>query len=126
MCRARWGGTPDAVFPSRRDEAAAPAGSAHRRLPGPRTAVPAGDGAHDDVRPGAEGARPVTTVLDRPAVPSYSVISLIFAVTSGSGGAADESAMAFVMSPCSLILPAMNACMAACGFWSTIIARDVS
>jgi len=67
----------DAVFPSRRDEAAAPADPA------------------DVVR--------------------YSVISLIRCATCcavGSGGA-DCMAISLVISPCTLILPAMNACMPA-------------
>ena len=47
-------------------------------------------------------------------------------LVQGSVGPPVCSAIALVMSPCSLILPAMNACMPACGLLSTIIARAVS
>ena len=58
----------------------------------------------------------------------YSVISLICLATSAAAGsgAPDCIAMSLVMSPWTLILPAMNACMPACGFWSTKIALAVA
>ena len=111
---------PDAVFPSRRDEAAAPAGSAlfFRR----RGAAPSEDvlAPHE----GRTGA-PRDQIATPPAPAAQAVISWIFLVSSGSTGPLCM-AMALVMSPCSLILPAMNACMAACGLASTIIALAVS
>jgi len=64
------------------------------------------------------------TANNKPS-PIYSVISWIFFVSSGSAGPLCR-AMALVMSPCSLIFPAMNACIAACGLASTIIALAVS
>jgi hypothetical protein len=115
---------PDAVFPSRRDEAAAPAGSAHFLSPELLR-------SHNDEGRPAEEAPLVRlrsrswSVGDQRDPAGYSVISWIFLVSSGSGGPLC-SAMALVMSPCSLILPAMNACMAACGLASTIIALAVS
>src|SRR5262245_53412973 len=105
---------PDAVFPSRRDEAAAPAGSALFFVL--------------DLNEKGAPSRAPFDFDDEPAwcpPPSYSVIAWIRWVSSGLGGPL-WSAMALVMSPWSLIFPAMNACMAACGLASTIIALAVS
>ena len=87
--RSRWGGQLDVVFPSRRDEAATPTGPTVRRVRHPF------------------GGRQAAESDD------YSVMSWIFAATSaaaGSTGPADM-AMSLVMSPSTLILPAMKACM---------------
>src|SRR5262245_8087486 len=66
-----------------------------------------------------------TPIERRDRAPSYSVISWIRLVSSGFGGPL-WSAIALVMSPWSLIFPAMKACIAACGLASTIIALAVS
>jgi len=107
---------PDAVFPSRRDEAAAPAGSALPVL------------ALDQYAKGHPAGPSLLRRTRRPAETErrsdYSVISWILAVSWGLGGPVCK-AIALVMSPWSLILPAMKACIAACGLASTIIALAV-
>jgi len=67
-----------------------------------------------DERKGARGAPFLLLAMPSPrgAGRGYSVISWIRVVSSGFGGPL-WSAMALVMSPWSLILPAMKACMAA-------------
>ncbi len=63
-----------------------------------------------------------------PSGRSYAVMSLIFwaSATAPGSGAVCCMAISLVMSPCTLILPAMKACMPACGFCSTKIALAVS
>ena len=58
----------------------------------------------------------------------YAVMSLISSATflAVSSGAVPCICMSFIMSPCTLILPDMNACIPACGSWSTKILRAVS
>ena len=94
---ARWGGLPYVVFPSRRDGAATPTGS------DPEYAF-------------------------RTAAQDYSVIAWMRSATVAAVGsvAPADSAIILVMSPWTLILPAMNACMPACGLPSTMIAFAVS
>jgi hypothetical protein len=108
---------PDAVFPSRRDEAAAPAGSARFTFSAGFAGFLVENGRWAPLRG--------TPIERRDRAPSYSVISWILLVSSGFGGPLWR-AIALVMSPWSLILPAMKACIAACGLASTIIALAVS
>ena len=79
-------------------------------------------------RRGAD-ARQLSPLVAGRRSPAYSVMALISSAIfceASSLGIAVCIAISFIMSPCTVILPAMNACIPAAGSWSTKIALAVS
>src|SRR5690606_14632100 len=103
-----------------------------RRLP--RPAVRRLRAVEPPARRGRPGGRPRQRpgsgagLLTAPATAQSAVISLILAAISAAAGSGVPCciAISLVMSPCTLILPAMKACMPACGLPSTRIALAVA